>query len=232
MMDLPDGGARRWAGRGAEGLTIVFSILLALAADAAWDYRRDRGEEARLLEGLTAEFREATVEIEADLARRDSILATIDEVLDVRTGRDLPLEAVPDVVTTLLDWRFYTPRHAIFDDALSSGRFDLIRSDGVRAALMSYEQQRRRLEVFDARERDFVADQLEPFLVEHLALDRLRSETIDPREAERLLLLLADSDPFRSLISIKRHRTDEATIFSRVVARRIDDVLAALSTDH
>ena len=228
MADVPDDRARGWARRGAEGLTIALSILLALAADAAWDYRGDRADEARLLEGLRAEFRDAEAEMAADLAQRDSILTLVDLALSVRTGGAVPPSAVPDVVLALLDWRFYTPGHAVFEDALTSGRLDLIRSDEIRLALMGYEQQRRRVEVFDERERAFVADQLEPYLAEHLALDRLTPDAMHASEAERLLQLL-DDDAFASLISLKRQRTSEAMRFSRIVASRIEGVLTALA---
>jgi hypothetical protein len=70
-------------GRGlvVESITIVFSILLAFAIDAAWDSRREREEEVRSLSAIDAEiaqnlerlesariFRNAKHEIERQLA--------------------------------------------------------------------------------------------------------------------------------------------------------------------
>lgn len=227
MADQGTGGAR-WMRRGAEVLTIVFSILLALAADAAWSYRGDRAEEGRLLQGLHQEFLEAEREVENDLEARREILDRLQLLRGVRSGDLAPPDSVAVLVSALLDWRFYTPAHAVLDDAVSSGRLDLIRSPEIRRALMAYDQQRGRLEVFDARERDFVSEHLEPYLIVRVALDRLLDEPPTPDDAARVLSLMGSDEAFAGLVALKQQRTEEASTFSRVVQRHIEDVLASL----
>lgn len=224
---------RRWRDRGAEGLTIVVSILLALLADAAWGYRVDRADERQLLDGLRDEFAEAADEIGNDIAAREEILRRTGELIHARgapAARPVP-DSVRDVVWNLLNWRFYTPVHAILDDAIESGRLDLIRSDAVRRSLMAYLQARDRLPVFEGLERDFVTMQVEPYLGDRLALDRIMDEDADAAsvrsEAERFLGLLSD-DRFGSLLYLRRDRSDQAQIYSRIVERAIEDVREAL----
>lgn len=223
-----------WLARGLEVVTIVFSILLALLADAAWDFRTDRIAEAALLASLQGEFDDAADEIANDLEARDAILEHTRVLLSARQDRALAPtpEEMPDLTSHLLDWRFYTPVHATFDDAISSGLLSLIRSTEVRETLMLYDQARDRQAVFDARERDFVTTQLESYLASRVALDRL----VDPeapkglatREGARLLSLLED-DRFGSLLYLRYERTEDAIIYARSVERAVARVREALS---
>ncbi|NIQ58092.1 MAG: hypothetical protein GWN71_33425, partial [Gammaproteobacteria bacterium] len=65
-------------------------------------------------------------------------------------------------LTSLINYRFYTPIHAVLDDLISSGNLGLIRSDPLRFAIMDYDQERERLQVVEEREARFSAEQLEP----------------------------------------------------------------------
>lgn len=222
---------RRWRDRGAEGLTIVVSILLALLADAAWGYRADRAEERQLLDGLRDEFAEAADEIGNDIAAREEILHHTEAVILARrdpAARPAP-DSVRNIVSDLLNWRFYTPIHAVLDDAIASGRVDLIRSRQIRESLMAYLQARDRLPVFDELERDFVTTQMEPFLGARLALDEMMDADLasTTAEVEHFLELLGD-DRFGSLLYFRRDRTEQAQIYSRIVERAIEDVREAL----
>ena len=224
----------RWGARTAEGLTIIISILLALLAEAAWQYRGDRQDERELLEGLRAEFVLAEREVVNDLAAREEILRFTALLLRARhDASEVPdADSVPDIVVHVVNWRFYTPVHAVLDDAITSGRLELIRSDEVREALMKYLQARDRLPVFDGEERHFVTTYLEPYLSDHVALDRL----IDPsapedavREENRRFLGLLDDDRFGSLLHLRRDRSRQARIYAREVQRAIADVQEALA---
>ena len=235
-MDENKGRRSEWLRRAAEGATIVVSILMALLADAAWDYRGDRAQERQLLDGLGVEFTRAATEVAGDLTARDEILARTEVLLTARQV-DSPLpppDSVPGLVRALLDWRFYTPAHAVLDDAVSSGGLELIRSEEIRGALMIYMKERDRLPVFEELERDFVALRMEPYLVEWVALDRLIARFLEPigvaRESERFLALLTN-DEFGSLLQLRAARTREARIYARIIERSIAEVRAAIDAE-
>lgn len=213
-----------------DGITIVFSILLALGLEAGWSYRDDRLQEAQLLEALRAEFTSAATEIGNDLDARREVVERLGLLRSARSGSDVGADEASRIVDALLEWRIYTPSHPVFDEAVSSERLQLIRSTVVRESLAAYEQQRRRLEVFDARERDFVANQLEPHLVHRIALDRVLDGDGADEEVRRLLSLLLTDDTLAGLAAVKRQRAEDAAVFSRAVSRRIEDVLGALET--
>ena len=228
MLREPGAGSS-WLRRVAEGLTIVASILLALAAESVWSYRGDRADERRLLEGLRAEFVEVVVELESDLTARREIISRVRILSDARLGGSVPVDSIPLIVSALLNWRFYTPGHATLDDVLSSGRLDLIRSDDVRRSLMAYVQQRGRIGVFDERERDFVSAHLEPFLLERVSLDELLNGAT-ASESSRFVSLVSD-DAFGGLIELRLRRTLEASTFSRLVRRAAMDVQESLANE-
>jgi len=219
--------------RVAEGLTIVVSILLALLADAAWGYRSDRADERYMLQGLQAEFREAATEISNDIDARAEILLRTAQMLEERRSTALP--TVPDsiqaILGDLLNWRFYTPAHAVLNDAIESGRLELIRSNRIREALMAYIQARDRLPVFEALERDFVTERMEPYVGQHVALDVVTSPGVArptwEREAARFNALL-NADDFGSLLYLRRDRSRQAQLYSSIVQQRIEEVLNSL----
>lgn len=224
---------RRWTARAAEGLTIVVSILLALLADAAWGYRGDRADERYMLAGLRSEFREAANEISNDIDARSEILFRTDQLLEAR--RSTAFRTAPDsiqaILGDLLNWRFYTPAHAVLNDAIESGRLELIRSNRIREALMAYIQARDRLPVFEILERDFVTERLEPYVGSHVALDVVMSpDAVDPtveQETARFDSLLDEHD-FGSLLYLRRDRSAQAQLYSTIVQRRIEEVLNSL----
>ncbi|MEM7416663.1 MAG: hypothetical protein AAF389_14250 [Gemmatimonadota bacterium] len=218
------------SGRATEALTIIVSILLALGADAAWDIQRDRADEAELLAGITSEFDAAVQELRVDSLARDAMHRRYQLALAHRRGDVASPDSLVAIFGSLLDWRFHTPGHAVLDDALTSGRFQLIRSDSVRTAIMRYQRQRERLDVFEVAEREIVENQLEPYLASHLALDRLLRPA-DPAEVARFGALLRDDDTFGSLLMLKRQRTRMARTFAGMAASRAEDVVRALTTE-
>ena len=97
---------------------------------------------------------------------------------------------------------------------------------------MAYVQERDRLTVVELRERDFVAEHLEPYVVGAIPIepsptpqDRVFwGPTVNRADLER-----ATSDPsFRSLITLRIDRTDLAHRFSIGLGRTIDRVLEEL----
>lgn len=230
---VPDRAWRRYA---IEAFTIVFSVLLALALDALWDYRGDRVREREYLTGLAQEFRASARELEADQIERRRILDRVERLLEhARAGAtDLPQDSLGPWLAAVLNYRYYTPVHSVLGDLTSSGNLGLLRSDTLRRELLEYEQERRRLAVIEERERDFVAAQIEPFLAGNLPLAAYLTldvfdndpEPVDPRvEPFRTLL----RDPASAgLLMLRWERTDGARRFGAAVDRSIGRITGLL----
>jgi hypothetical protein len=88
-----------------ESLTIVFSILLAFAIDAAWDSRRERQEELRFLSAIDAEIALNLERIGSAREFRRWKLAASFELLEVATRRTAEIEARRfDALIAKLTW--------------------------------------------------------------------------------------------------------------------------------
>lgn len=211
-----------------EGATIVAGILLALLLDAAWDWIGDRGEEAGYLTGLREELEASAVELAADQEAREVILARTGALLQhARLGTPVPPDSVAPWLEALIDFRFFTPVRTVMDDLVASGGMALIRSDEVRYSLLAYAQEMERLQVVEAREREFVADQVEPWLVRSVPLPGMIAleeggsvDAPDPAGLEALQRALADPD-FATLIQLRWRRTDIARRFASSVDRSL-----------
>lgn len=225
----------RWVA--IEATTIVGSILLALLLDALWDYRGDRASEREYLDGLRVEFRASAEELRLDEEVRRVILDRVEHLLAAARMPDatLPTDSLPAWTASALNYRFYTPAHAVLEDLISSGNLELIRSDSLRRLILQYEQARGRLEVAETRERAFLADELEPYLArqirldDYLALDALDNDPVleRPPPVAPYRRLLRDPT-FASLLLLRWERTEAIRRFAANVDRTIGQILERL----
>jgi len=217
-----------------EGGTIVVGILLALLLGAGWEWMNERWSEAEYLEGLEAEFERGVYELDQDIEAREAILFRTRSLLTLPDDPEARLspDSAAAYAATLIDFRYFTPTHPVLEELIAGGRLEILRSERLRRALLTYILERDRLEIVEARERDFAALQMEPFLVDRLSL-RPRwapddSSFAGPRVDADELTRLAGDPQFRSLLVLRSDRTDTALRFSKGLGFSIDSVLAVL----
>ncbi len=220
----------------ARGFTIVASILVALFVGAGWEWLMDRQDEAEYIERLVEEFRTGHVELRSDQeARRAAMRGSRRLLAAADSGLPAEDDSLRALSAALVEFRYFTPTHPALDELIAAGRLDFLRSSDLRQALMSYIQERDRLAVVEERERDFVAEQLEPYVVN--AIEILPPPTPDDPDfwgpaVDREDLGRAVADPvFRSLLTVRIDRTDIALQFSVGLGRRIEAVLDELGAD-
>ena len=127
-----------WRRITAEGLVIVASVLIALAADAWWDGRQDRAEEAARLSAVRAELGDARVTYEGLLkviADETSLIAELIHESREPTGSTERLDSIFFRLGPFYD---PSPPTAAVDDAVSGGALSLIESPELRRALGRY----------------------------------------------------------------------------------------------
>lgn len=212
----------------AEAATIVVGVLVALLLGSAWEWAGDRLDENAYEARLLAEFENVRTELAADQEARDGILTRVERLLDPNVLRRLRADSVPVYLASVVDSRFFTPSHPALDDLIARGRLGLLRSDALRFALLRYLQERDRLAVVEERERGFVSEQIEPWLVERLQVE-LRTESGYPFEVDGTRLLELSQDPaLRTLLALRWERTDLARRFAAGLGYRIEDVIGLL----
>ena len=129
---------RRWGRLAAEGLLIVFSILLAFGIEAWWSERGERAAEAEALEGLRDDFVESLGRLAATrsdhLQVRDAAirLLAITGPEATQTLSDLVMDTL---VMALIAYPKVFPVTATYDALSASGRIDLLENASLRREL-------------------------------------------------------------------------------------------------
>lgn len=211
-----------------EAVTIVASILFALWVDASWDEYQDRQREARYLEGLVVEFDAAATELAADQRVRKGILGSFEAALAPASGvpSDEARLAASDP-DNLVRARFYTPSHPNLEDLVASGNLQILRSEALRTALLSYTQERDRLVEVEQRYRDYVTDNVEPYVLAHANLGNHPPGT-DSRDQRPLDLALWNDPRFVNLVWLGHARLETVASFGDLLGERIEAVRRAL----
>jgi hypothetical protein len=150
---------------------IVVGVLLALAADAAWDAHNDRQRERTYLVALLAEMQTAQGELERDQMNRAERTAALDSLANRFDQAGADPESVTRWVLIASDLVFFLPPTAVYDDLVSSGSLRLLRSQELRLALMTYGQERSKLSLTEDRERTLIEGDLRPYLMDSFSID-------------------------------------------------------------
>lgn len=134
-----DGTDHRWRRYVAEGIVIVVGILVALAADAMWQYRIDRADEHTMLRELEAEFAANAQQLDSVAAEHRRGREGVRVLLGALRGSlDVPPDSIRDLLE-LLDapWTF-NPKLAALESVIASGQLGLIRDDSLRIELVGW----------------------------------------------------------------------------------------------
>jgi len=155
----------------AEGVVVVASILLALAADAWWDGRTDRSLERDALQRLYQELGEIDEVLVEWRGYHQTVSDASTELLR-HTGPSAAASITPDSIAALI-WTVMNvwtldPPTATISSLESSGRLGLIRNQDILAQLAAW---RSILTDHQADEQSLLTytyRTIQPFLVSHI----------------------------------------------------------------
>jgi hypothetical protein len=153
--DHPSRGGR-WSELAWQVPAIALAILLAFGIDRAWELRGERQREAAYIDRLRSDFAASREEIDDDIAARAAQLAEVAALMRaLGAAESVPPQTMARVVAgPLLTHRFYIARHASYDELVATGSLHLLRSRGLREALLTYDQERQRLSVQEGFDRE------------------------------------------------------------------------------
>ena len=129
---------RRWGRVVAEGLLIVFSILLAFGIEAWWSQRGDGQAEVEALQGLKDDFVESLGRFASVRSEHDDVRDASVRLLDMtgpaanQTVSDLVMDTL---VMALIAYPKVFPVTATYDALIASGRIALLKSAALRREL-------------------------------------------------------------------------------------------------
>lgn len=130
-----------WARIAAEGLAIVFSILLAFAIDALWDARKERAEEEAVLNSLLVDFEDNQSRIRHVIEVHQRYMGAAIELLAMVNSPTTTIRAQhPD---SLLRYVFVevvslNVSNGALEALLASGRLDIVRNEELRGMLAAW----------------------------------------------------------------------------------------------
>ena len=214
-----------------EVTAIVFGILLAFFIDAWWDARGDRAREHGYIVRLIGEFEAGREELETDLRVRGDLVRDWSRLLrSPAPGAD----STGAIIASITARRFYTPVHAVFDDLISSGGLNLIRSDTLRIAILKYAQERERVAGVESSEQQFVTQTVVPYVVDKAEflpwISDARKDSLGlsaERPTKDPIVLLQDPT-FRNLLYLRWERGDITQRYSARLHQVVLEVLRLL----
>jgi len=225
-----------------EGAVILFSILLAFAVDAWWQDRGDIRLERDYLVGLLSELEDSRLELDSDLVARAELELGLERLIMSSDGSPPPpVDSARATLGRARTTRQFAPVRSVFDDLVSSGRLQLLRSDAIRAGLLIYAQALDKNALTEQVTREFVADRFAPYLSQRVPLDAVSlGELVQVRPGElgfegagtggaralsRLSLsALVEDDLFRNLLIERREMVARVLGRNREVSILIDNL--------
>ena len=184
-----------WPRISVEGIVIVASILLALAADAWWDGVQERAEERKVISAIRAEF-EMNLEILAHTGEQHRRALGAIQTVVLASGSDSVDAEVYEgsIFGRVVSTPHYNPATGALAAAIGSGQFGLIRNVELRTRLAGWDAIISDLVIDEQTRRDFVNHELRPALAEFGIGGGYLTEqlpTADIHEALKSRLLLA-----------------------------------------
>jgi len=216
--------ARSWALLFTEGVLIVASILLAFALDSWWDERKQRVEEAEILQGLKQEFLQNRDMLEETMAEHAENLRVLEQLVAAsRDGHWDASTAALDVALAALIAPGTTDLGAgVLDALISSGRMELLTNRNLRARLAGWEGVWGEVRDDEEMARQFILDTVIPYLARwgvplsgpigtwpNQWPDAPRSLADDPAALERLLTDAEFASLLEARVGFKRHASGE-----------------------
>ncbi len=221
-----------WVRIGAEGLTIIASILLAFAIDAWWTNRVERDVEAEELARLYDEFSTNRTRIgdsgwqggAADPSL--SIFEMIDEAL--RQGIEV-IDVPDELLAGMIDTPTFEAETPVLDGLVQSGRISIIQDRAILAALSIWERLLRNATDQDINARNLVHEQLIPALIEHGDVgDVIVGKIAGAIPSEGATSIRVD-EHLKGLVAQRFERTARVRFALSEAEAAADQVLAAIS---
>ncbi len=125
----------------AEGLLIVFSILLAFAIESWWAERKERIEEEKLLVNLQIDFTKNKRLLENSIDRFTMTIENSQLIMDFIRPGEIPTEEIlaDSILFKHLLWHTYDPVIGTLNSAIASGHISLIENERLRTELAEWE---------------------------------------------------------------------------------------------
>jgi len=157
----------------ADSATIVFSILLAFAIDAAWDARREREEETRFLRAIDAEISLNLGRIDDARKFRAWKREAALELLALSVQPDVEASRVDAPIADLTWWDVGRWQTSAIDTLLTGGKLALVEDQTLRQELVSLPRTSGVLLQLERQDETTFRATLMPYLIRESSLPQI-----------------------------------------------------------
>jgi hypothetical protein len=131
--------SRSWTTLALEGSVIVLGIIIALGAEALWDWSQDRRDEQVALRHLAEDFRKNAAQFDTTVAwHRGTRAATLVLMESFTAGQVLESDSLRSLVRRITNWWTFDPNDGALESLLYSGQFALIQDDSLSLELAAW----------------------------------------------------------------------------------------------
>ena len=165
-----------WRRAVLEAVVIVASILMAFGLNAWWAGVQARHQERQYLTALRREFSVARDSLESQTSRREWARYVGEALIrQIQGGAEAPADSLLYWSSGLSLQIDFNPPRAVYDDVISSGGTQFIRSDSLRIALAQYASELELVGHADQQAWSTWEQRIQPFLEGRVPrVDRLR----------------------------------------------------------
>ena len=139
---MPESRDRKipWLRVFVEGAVIVVSILLALAADAWWDGRREAAEERAALAGLQADFEVNLSNLQGLIVLHEAQIALVADLMAMSEEERaaIPRDSTTRYLRAMANPGTFESRDGTLDGLTTSGRLSVISDNVLRQGLVRW----------------------------------------------------------------------------------------------
>jgi len=158
----------RWSRLAAEGIVIVVSVFLALAADAAWAAVQSRQTARQELRTVLEELKDRRQSLERGQRLHERALAGSTALLQqlVAVDEGAPLH-VSDTLASQLHWvTVSAPSSPVLEGFVQAGHIQHLKNSYIGPALLRWEARVEDMSSDEARTARLIDDQVVPYLVQ------------------------------------------------------------------
>ena len=122
-----------------EIVLVVVGILIALQVNNWNETRKDKNAAAKLYENLKHDLQEDIRQLDFDIQQTKMRTSQVDSILEILASKDeSKLPQFLGYQIGLIYDNYFTPSRSTFDEAVSSGKINLISVDSIRKKLFQY----------------------------------------------------------------------------------------------
>jgi len=219
-----------------EIIVIVIGVYLAFIMNTWGDEKKVRQLENKYLVGLLNEAKSNKKELDLDQGLKRNQVIVLSELL-ASSPHLTNIDSLKAALSALFDLRSYSPSNAVYQDLISSGNLNILRSDSLRYKLFQYNQYLSKAPITENRDRRLVEEHIEPYFKGREILSWLEpfhddaSINISDQQYTRIVNNLLKDRAFIDLVYLRINRIKDVLYFEKTIGSHLSEIIKIIEDD-